>query len=325
MTLDASLVKRWKSAEGRARAKRVLDGLAAGVPPVDYGWGVVDGRLDLRGLPAPVPRRSNRREIGRQFVEELSGLLVIRNSALTKLDFSGAQIESLRIFDSTISDCVFDEVRCQDWRLWGSVLREVRFCGADLRRSVLGPWHDGRGNHYDHVSFAHADLRDISCQAATFVDCDFSYARIEQVDFQSTSFVRAKFAGDLREVIFWDRCFDIGKPDSNPMLDVDFAEARFKQVEFRRLNLDRVKFPQSEGHFVVSNYPCVMSKMLSYLKGDHSLIGRLLHATFEMDARWIGPHQRTGIVSFADFDEPGEAEFAEALLTRFGRECAEQK
>jgi uncharacterized protein YjbI with pentapeptide repeats len=272
-----------------------------------------------------LPRRDNRREIDGWFVEELSGSLTIRGASLSGLDFSGAQLESLRMFNSAMSDCVFDAARCQDWRLWGCQIRDSRFTGADLRRSALGPWHDGRGNVYERVDFSRADLRGISCPAATFVGCDFSNARLEKIDFQSTSFIRTKFAGDLSEVIFWDHGFRTGKPDPNPMQDVDFTKARFRGVEFRRLNLDSVRFPEAEGHLVVHNYRCVIERALDRLRADASMAGRLLRATLELRAKWIGPRQDVGVFALADFDEPGEAEFAAALLRRLDRECSESR
>jgi uncharacterized protein YjbI with pentapeptide repeats len=323
MSVDRSLVMRWRTDEGQERAKRVLEGLAGGRLSDDLGWGVVEGRLDLRGLPAPLPKRGNRREIDGWFVEELSESLVIRRASLVGLDMSGAQLESLRMFGSTVSDCVFDAARCQDWRLWGCQLRDSRFMGTDLRRSALGPWQDGRGNVYERVSFARADLRRFSCTAATFVDCDFANARLEKIDFQSSSFIRARFAGELREVIFWDHGFETGKPDPNPMRDVDFTHALFRDVEFRRLNLDSVRFPESENHLIVHNYRCVIERALDQLRKNDSLIGRLLRASLELRAKWIGPYQDVGVFALADFDEPGEAELATALLSRLDRECAE--
>jgi hypothetical protein len=325
MTADRSVVNRWRTDEGAARAKRVLDGLAVGQLPADLGWGVVGGRLDLRGLPAPLPKRSNRREIGGRFVEELSELLTIREASISGLDLSGAQLESLRMFSSTVSDCVFDDARCQDWRLWGCQVRDSRFLGTDLRGSALGSWWDGRGNAYQRVDFSQADLRGISCSAATFVDCDFTGARLEKIDFQSSSFIRVKFAGELKEVIFWDHGFEIGKPDPNPMQEVDFTNARLKGVEFRRLNLDSVRFPASADHLVVHNYRCVIERALDFLRNDDSRIGRVLRATLEVHAKWIGPQQDVAVFSLADFDEPGESEFAAVLLSRLDQECAESR
>ena len=323
MSSTRSLAKRWDTDEGEIRAERAFDALASGRSLDDAAWGEVDGRLDLRGLRAPLPQASPLgREVEGLIVEELSETLTVRDASLVSLDLSGARLEGLRIFDSTVANCVFDAARCQDWRIWGSHIRDSRFVGTDLRRSAIGPWHAGRGNIYERVNFTRADLRQISCPAATFVDCDFSNARLERVDFQSSGFVRVRFAGELREVIFWDRGLNIGKPETNPMKDVDFTDARFKGVEFRRLNLESVTFPTSDGHLVISNYPCVIERALETLRGDNSLTARLLRATFEIREKWIGPKQNVGVFSLADFDEPGEAEFAQTLLLELERDCA---
>src|SRR5205807_9649259 len=135
-----------------------------------------------------------------------------------------------------ITHCRFDQADCTRCRLRATDVIDCTFKGAILQRAALGPWHDGRGNLYQSVSFAHADLRDFVSTTGTFVDCDFSYARIAKNDFESSSFIRCKFAGELREVIFWDHGFKTGKPNPNPMEDVDFSEAKLHWVEFRRLN-----------------------------------------------------------------------------------------
>ena len=105
------------------------------------------------------------------------------------------------------------------------------------------------------------------------------------------------------------------------MQDVDFTNARFRGVEFRRLNLESVRFPKSDDHLVIRNYPCVVERALDRLRGDDSLPARLLRATLEVRAKWIGPTQEVGIFSLADFDEPGEAELARSLFLALEREC----
>lgn len=322
MTLDRALVARWQSDEGLRRADAVLAALAAGTSPDDAAWGRVDGRADLRGLRTPLPLRANRREVERFFVEDLSGLLVLRDTSLADLDLRGAQLESLRLFNVTLSNCVLDEARCQDWRIWGTRVTDSSFAGTDLRRAALGPWHEGRGNTFERVTFARADFRGASCTTATFVDCDFSQARLVKIDFQSSSFIRTRFAGELREVTFWDHGFKTGKPDANPMEDVDFSDAVFREVDFRRLNLDRVTFPTRPGHIVVRHYPCVLERAMATLDGDESLVGRLLRAVLGHRAKWVGPDQRVGVFSLSDFDEPGEAERVTELLAKLERECA---
>jgi uncharacterized protein YjbI with pentapeptide repeats len=269
-----------------------------------------------------VPKRENRQDIGGLFVEKLSSALVLRGVSLADLDLSGAHLDGLRLFDVSLANCVFDSARCQDWRIWGSSFSGLSFGHADLRRSALGPWHEGRGNLYERVSFVRADLRGATCQAATFIDCDLSNAALVKIDFQSTSFIRTRFAGVLRQVTFWDAGFKIDKPDPNPMEDVDFSQAEFHEVDFRRLDLDRVTFPAASGHVIVTHYGCVLKRGLAALEEDESLVGRLLRTSLAHRLKWIGPQQKVGVFSLADCDEPGEAERLVELLSRLEKECA---
>jgi uncharacterized protein YjbI with pentapeptide repeats len=176
------------------------------------------------------------------------------------------------------------------------------------------------------VTFGGSDFRVGSCPAATFIDCDFSQARIEKVDFQSPSFVRCRFAGELREVMFYDHGFKTGKPDPNPMEDVDFADAVLHNVEFRSLNLDRVTFPKGPEHLVVRRYRCALERAIAELAGDESREARLLKVSFEHRLKWAGPKQETGVISLIDYEQRGGqplVERASEIVRRCEAGCLE--
>ena len=144
-----------------------------------------------------------------------------------------------------------------------------------------------------------------------------------KIDFQSSSFIRCRFAGLLREVMFYDHGFKTGKPDPNPMEDVDFSEAELRMVEFRRLDLDRVKFPKSSDHLIVHRYRCVLERAVRELETDARWKG--LRAVMVHRLKWAGPRQEVGEFNRRDFVEMGdeaEAEFAVSLLQRLEAECA---
>jgi hypothetical protein len=190
---------------------------------------------------------------------------------------------------------------------------------------VLGAWYEGRGDVYRRVNFSRANMRSIVCPAATFVDCDFGEAQLAKVDFQSSSFIRCRFAGLLREVMFYDHGFKTGKPDPNPMEDVDFSDAELRMVEFRGLNLDRVKLPTSSDHLIVHHYRCVLERALRELRGDARWSG--LRVDMEHRLMWAGPRQEAGEFNRRDLVEMGdkaEAEFAVKLLRRLEGECADR-
>jgi uncharacterized protein YjbI with pentapeptide repeats len=321
VAIERSLIDRWRTAQGQELAQDVLARLIAGRDLGDLELGEHQSRIDLRGLPAPIPRRLKRYELKGWFVEELGDLVTLRGARLQRLDLSGGQLQSFRFFHCTIEDCVFDRANCQDWRMWAVDVTHTSFRGTDLRGAALGPWHEGRGNIFREVDFSRSNLKQIACSAATFIDCDLSHAKIARVDFGSTSFIRCKFAGELRDVTFYDHGWRTGKPNPNPMEDVDFSEAILRYVEFRRLNLDRVKFPTGADHFLVHHYRCVLERALEELK--KGIPGR---AYVETELKWAGSRQEIGVYNRRDlvevFGDEG-AELFERLLIRVESECEE--
>jgi uncharacterized protein YjbI with pentapeptide repeats len=320
---ETSLVTRWKTTGDQQLVQKILERLLSGKPLTDLGLGEHEGRVDLRGLPALGPQALNAFESAGWIVKELGGLLKVEDARLENLDLSGARLDGVRFIRSTIKNCRFDQAHCQDWRLWAVDVTDSSFVGADLRNAVLGAWYDGRGNVYRNIDFSGANLRSIVCPAGTFIDCDFGTAQIVKVDFQSSSFIRCRYAGLLREVIYYDRGFNTGKPDPNPMEDVDFSEAELRMVEFRRLNLDRVKFPRSVDHLVVRNYRCVIERAVRRLHNEAEWAG--LRVVMEHRLKWAGPRQHVGVFNLRDLAEYGgeaEAEFARGLLRQLEEECS---
>ena len=153
------------------------------------------------------------------------------------------------------------------------------------------------------VDFSRSDMRGLISTTATYVDCNFSHARLDKIDFQSSSFIRCRFAGEVREVLFYDNAFDPRKKEANPMEDVDFSQAQLRWVAFRRLNLDRVRLPESRDHLILKNYPCVLRKALAAVKDDESLHGRGLSRVLANYLKWAGPNQQVGVLNRLNFLE----------------------
>src|ERR1051326_7559017 len=197
--MDSGLRRRWETAEGQERADEAIACLLAGRRLGGLGLGEVDGRVDLRGLSAPIPRRLRRFETAGWFAEQLGDLVEFRSTTLEGLDFTGAQLQSLRFHDSQIIGCVFEEANCRDWRLWGSEVADCRFAKADLRDAAVGTWHEGRRNTWRQTDFSASDFRVAVSWMASYVECDFSSAKLAKVKFEQCALARCRFAGPLRE------------------------------------------------------------------------------------------------------------------------------
>jgi hypothetical protein len=128
---------------------------------------------------------------------------------------------------------------------------------------------------------------------------------LDKVEFGSTIFLRCRFAGVLREVIFSDHGFRTGKRDPNPMEDIDFSAATLRWVECRGLNLDRVRWPTDDDHIVVRHLPCVLDRAVEMLAQDASPDSRALRAIIDHYRKWLGPRQDVGVFNRQDLQEGG--------------------
>jgi uncharacterized protein YjbI with pentapeptide repeats len=238
-----SVNDRWRTPGEVLLEAEVLQRLATNRPLTDLNLREHEGRIDLRGLRIRAPERSAGPTVGRLQLNSLSGLTELKNVSLTDLDLSGAHLDELRLLGGSIRNCRFEQASCRGWRLWAVTTHDTSFHLADLRDAVLGGALGGREDTWHRVTFSRADMRGIVSAAATYVDCDFSHARLDNVDFDASVFVKCIFAGRLSDVIFnrnGRSANDRARPVTNEMVDVDFSGAELHYVEFRGLDLDRV-------------------------------------------------------------------------------------
>jgi uncharacterized protein YjbI with pentapeptide repeats len=298
-----SLTERWASVEGARLVACVFERLLAGKTLADLQLSEFNGRLDLRGIKAPPKEHLDPFLFRDWVISRVKQPLQFRQVLFRGIDFSGADLSHVQFFDSQIENCSFESANCTNLRLWGTQVVESSFAGASLDGATLGAWINGRGNVYKHVLFCRASMAAVVSPAAAFEDCDFSFAKLYKIDFQSSSFIRCRFAGELREVIFYDHGFKTGKPSPNPMLDVDFRKATLRWVEFRRLNLDRVSLPLDENHIVVRHYRCALNQVFEKLNVRQEPYALGLRGIIKNRLKWIGPEQKTGIFCCLDFRE----------------------
>ncbi|SDZ21444.1 Uncharacterized protein YjbI, contains pentapeptide repeats [Micromonospora pattaloongensis] len=311
--------KFWKTAEGVELARSVFARLLSGQSLDRLSFDEHEGRLDLRNISVPSPTTLQEMARRGEIPEARAKKPRLQNVSLEGIDFSGADLRGIRLFEVTIRECRFDEVQFDDLRVWKSTVRNSSFRGAKLAGTYLGAWHENKGNEYTGADFQGADLTQISCPAASFQDVNFSGAKIIDVDFGASSFVRCTFAGELRRVIFWDRPPTSEKASPNPMTDIDFSRAELHDVEFRGLRLDRVTLPRGDGHVIVRNYRCVLERGIERLKGNNALGAVLVH-----ELHWSHPLRTDGVWHRDELGENDEERDAMSnLLNEIDAECGQ--
>jgi uncharacterized protein YjbI with pentapeptide repeats len=204
-----------------------------------WDW-LISGQLasviDLRQIASPDPNHVGGMDSSLGRFAILQGLTEFRNVRWDGIDSTGSRLNSLRFFDSEVTNCVFVRCSCRDLRLWRTSFKKCFFRGTDLRGSSLGAVLEGRRNSFEDLIFERANLRDTSFNSAEFTPCIFKDNKLKKIDFRGSIFVDCVFEGKLEEVIFSDRGIDAAKDFSpNLMTRVDFSNAELRWVEFRRL------------------------------------------------------------------------------------------
>jgi uncharacterized protein YjbI with pentapeptide repeats len=284
---------------------RSLDGL--GLP-------TVDGRTDLRGLRAPEPTIAG--EIQSPIrARVMKNLVEVRGATWRGLDFSGSSLEHLRVFDSVIDDCVFDDASLRGSRMWGTTISSSRFRGVDMRDCSLGGLDQQRTwNSYRNVDFTLADLRGSSWTSGEMTDCMFTDVNLSNVEFNGTRFTRCTFAGLMREVIFYRHAFRGEDLPPNEMRDVDLRGAQLRSVEFRKLDLDTVRWPEDDDHVVIDDYPAALDRAIGVFRIRDDRTSRAFTAVLELKRKWVGADQRRGVLNKLDWLERHEAAAVDELL-----------
>jgi uncharacterized protein YjbI with pentapeptide repeats len=292
--------------------------LSTGKSLADLQLPEVKGRVDLRDLSVP-PRAVVREKMHRsKRVAEISGFITVRGALWKGLDFSGAQLESLRFHETSIADCRFDGARCVDWRMWRTRIADTSFCSADLRGSALGGIKSGTRNAFRGVDFTNADLRQTVHQSADMVACTFCKTNLSGVDFQGTVFVDCTFEGELSKVLFYRHAFRGEAFPPNEMKGVDLRQAKLLYVQFRGLDMDQVYWPEDGEHFLVEDYPATLDRMLAAFGARSDLGSKRVAAVLGMHRKWAGPNQRLGVVSKAELLALGGAEAVVEFLRVLG-------
>lgn len=324
MSRANALADRWCSSSGAALVDEVLARLVAGRDLGGLSLGEHEGRVDLRFMPAPIPKRLERFEALGWFTEKLGDLISLRDVELADLDLSGAQLPSLRFHGVSVINCRFDGAACGDWRLWSSTVTDCSFRKAELRGAAVGTWHNGLRNEWRRIDFSGADFRVGVTRSAAYEDCDFSGAKIVGVEFSQCTFTRCRFTGAISKVLFDGRDLSPERPAPPQMRAVEFLDAMFRDVDFRGFDLEDVVMPMDPDVRVYRRARCVARRGVSMLDNDETKPARILRAVFNNRLRGPGDEREASIFNRRDFLAIGGQELvmlADDVLNRAEAEC----
>lgn len=225
---------------------------------------------------------------------------------LRDLDLSRASLRGLRIGKCTLINCRFDQANLSDLWVSSSRFESCSFVGAKLPGATLGTSDPVT---YQRVSFVGADLSRATGGSATFVDCDFSDARMKGAEFWGTRFRHVRFRGKIENVTFAGRRTLVGLfGHEETLVDVDLSECDLRFVDFRDLDLGGVNLPNGPGHIVIrGNVRCVLDGLLAGLAKLENP-GRYGRAVMAAKRQRLGPRPVQAVIALADHVDAGDQE-----------------
>ena len=246
----------------------------------------------------------------------MGGLFHFKHQQWSSLDLSYARLAHLRFSAASISNCVFEDAGCRDWRLWDSQIESSSFARADLRDAAIATWYEAKTNDWRGVRFDGADLRGGVAIGGSFVDSSFRGAKLDGVEFQQSHIERCTFDGLMRDVIFDGRDLP-DKPRPTPLRRVDFSGAVFEDVAFRGCSFDDVRMPDIPGIRVIRRYPVIARRVLALAEATTSVEGRMLASELRNALKRPGADDSIAVLNRRDYLAAGGesfADFAEALF-----------
>jgi len=299
---------------------KVWQRLLSGKPIDDLQITKQNGRFDLSEMSLPAP------EVLRQIKTPMSDLVQIDSSRhlfhdlkWNDLNFTASHLRHVAFSNCSITNCVFDQCDCRNWRFWDCIVSKCSFGGADLREAVLGGVNTGsqRGCFYYDVDFSGADMRRTTYKAALFERCFFRNAWLSKIDFQGSRFVDCVFEGELDDVTFYRKSFEGEAFPPNEMINVDFTKARLKHVGFRNLSLNRVRLPHDSEHVVIKDFMTALNHMAETFGKETDPTAKTIVAVINIYRKWALPSQAQGVVNLKDlanvFGEDGVRRFIAAI------------
>jgi uncharacterized protein YjbI with pentapeptide repeats len=263
-----------------------------------------DGRYDLSGVMVAEPTVERTFEVAGRAFQKRSGISKVQGQKWENIDFTDAELGSMQFHDCELANCVFKGSNCSGWKAWRSNFRNCRFERTDLREAALGPVANNRRNYFAGVEFVEADMRNSYWTSAELVNCVFRNAKLVKMEFGGSVFTDCAFIGKLDEVLFYDLAFDEKNLTPNEMVRMDFRQAQFRFVEFRRLNLETVLFPAGDDYIRFEDrFRQAVEKVIAAVGGREDLGSRKIGSVFKNKLKWLGVHQRRGVMSKLDIRE----------------------
>lgn len=296
--------ERWNQPGLKPVARQLAAEMMAGAVRTASPFGLVEGRVDLRGLQVDLLSATR---------DPMYERHTVQGGHWHGLDLTGAGLSGLSWMNLRVSDCVLVDAQLDDLRCWGIEVSDCAAGRASLRYAQIGWPAAGFGRSaWRRVDLRGADLRQLTGNVL-LEDVDLGRARFGGTDLSWSDLVRVRFAGTVNGLRFGDLHAD-QRPPRWTFTDVDFTAAKPRSLALVAVDLGApdvdIRLPDDADHWVIRDW-------LPFLDRVEARTPPELHTSATIwvndERHRLGPHQSWGFVSRAEaLDYAGEG-FVELL------------
>jgi uncharacterized protein YjbI with pentapeptide repeats len=279
--------QRWSDPEVKPVARQLAGELKAGAVRTASPFGVVEGRVDLRGLQADLLNATR---------DPMYERTTVGAGQWSALDLSGAGLSGLNWTDLHVSDCVLDDAQLDSLRCWGVHVSDCSAQRASLEYAQIGALAEGfKRSAWRRVDLRGADLRrshgnvvleDVDLRRAMFVQTDFGWSDLNRVRFAGT--VRGLTIGDLHAA---------ERPATWILREVNFSEAKPEGLRLVAVNLGSsevdIRLPDDDEYRVIRDWPAFLDRVAANAPED---VRSDAEIWVDYERRGIGPNQTWGFI-----------------------------
>lgn len=245
---------RWTSPSGERHSEALIATLRRGHTSerhlLEHTGRTEDGLVDLRGL-------------------SFGPGIELARALLRDMDLSHSDIGRGIFRRCTFEGILFREIESRWWNERGCQFTDVDFSQARLCDAAIGI----NESVYTNVGFRGTDFSGASFYRPQFTRCDFSDAKLKDIDFMVSTFVDCRFRGKL-ESVWFRRTWPLpryerkhGKAKPNEMRNVDFSEVELWDPMFTGgLDLSQVVLPQDGSCVLFRHFGVALAMAIDSLR-----------------------------------------------------------
>lgn len=297
--------ERWTSPEMRPIARRLACELVAGRVQTSSPFGLVEGRVDLRGLQVDLLSAT---------ADPMYQRVSVEAGHWDALDLSGAGLSGMNWMRLRVTDCALVDAQLDNLRCWGIEVADCVARSASLRYAQVGALFQGYArSSWRRIDLQGADVRQLFGNVL-LEDVDLSRAKFGLTNLERSDLNRVHFRGTVAGLSIGGGLPAEARPPVQMLREVDLSEAKPRELSLVGINLGTpevdIRLPDDEEHWLIHDWLAFLDRVVAAAPDE---LRREVDIWVDYQRQRLGPHQAWGFTTLRDSLNYGGQPFADLL------------